>query len=80
MGEPMIYLLTCVNYYEYAHVRGFVVIAKSEKEARELASKQPGFEGEKYWLDKTRSVCLKIDDLNKSRVLLHAPLLPKSKQ
>lgn len=51
-----IYLLTSeVGYYDCAH--GFVVVAKSYKQARELASKDAGDEGAKTWLDPKTSTC-----------------------
>lgn len=36
---------------------GFVVVAPSERRARELASGEPGDEGAAAWLDEAQSTC-----------------------
>lgn len=66
----MIYLLTRHDDYTYVHARGFVVIAKSVKEARLLASTQAGFEGEAFWLDPANVTCEELKDVGEPRVVI----------
>lgn len=46
-----------------------IVVAKDEKEARELASSRAACEGKKAWLDEKYTSCTQLPGVGKSRVI-----------
>lgn len=54
----------------YDKAFGFVVRAKTEAEARELASEDCGDEGKMCWLDSAQSTCEELTRKGKSGVIM----------
>lgn len=54
----------------YDKAFGFVVSAKSPAEARKLAAKERGNEGEAAWLEATYSSCKELKPSEKSEVIM----------
>ncbi len=66
----MIYLLESLTGWNVScTVEGFVVCAKDEQEARQLASKEHAAEGKDYWLNNKLSSCVPVPE-DKSQVIL----------
>lgn len=56
-----LYLLERTENTDYGEAVGFVVMAVSEAQARELASKRAADEGPNAWLQSDRSSCARLD-------------------
>lgn len=55
---------------DYDETRGVLVIAESEEQARAMASKERGVEGEAAWLDPSRTTCKELVPGDAPRVVL----------
>ena len=54
----------------YDKAFGFVVSAETPKEAREVASKQCGNEGEEAWINDENSTCIELKPSKKKQVII----------
>jgi hypothetical protein len=55
-----LWLIETIQDCGYDVANAFVVRAETEKEARKFASKGRGDEGEKHWLDESKSTCVQL--------------------
>ena len=65
-----IYIIKRTDAIGWDEYEGFVVVAKNEQEAREIASKEAADEGEDIWFNHAYTRCEVVDTLVGPRVVL----------
>jgi len=68
----MLYLVKAKETDNHDVATGFVVIAKSHAEARQLASVQCGCEGPLFWFDPTKSTVKQLYHFGTSKIILRS--------